>query len=243
MNSPDTGGRTNGARGSAGRLPQAVSRGDRRLLAYRVVRRLMSACYWQDGSPLTFSGLYSADVSQLRRTTGGRPRYVVRTAEYSDLPNLSAYFGPERSVDARLSRGDVCVLAVRSGQIGAAVWLAIGPAEYREDIPDLGCSLSVPSHVAFSYDGKGTRLGAWGTLMMQLPGLLDDRRVGQVVTLVDVENTHSIRSHLSLGYRRIGYVGCVKFAGWVQTIYTVGGGTWRMLPGRIGSVAISRPVP
>jgi hypothetical protein len=156
---------------------------------------------------------------------------------------LSAYFGPDRPVEARIRRGDVCVLATRGGQIGAALWLAVGPAEYGEDVPDLGCSLSVPPHVAFTYDGKGTRLGAWGTLMMQLPDLLGERQVGRTVTLVDIENTHSIRSHLALGYRRAGYVGCVKVARWVKTVYTEGGGTWRMLPGHIGSVVLRRAVP
>jgi hypothetical protein len=212
-------------------------------LAFRVLRRALCAGYWNGGSPLVLSGLYAASVDQLKPLRRGRPRYEVRLARENDVSQLAAYFGAERPIESRLSRGDVGVLAVRGHEICAAVWLAAGPAEYAEDVRDLGCSLAVPAGVVFSYDGKGTRLGAWGTMMAGLPPLLGELGMRQVVTLIDYENTRSIRSHVSLGYRRLGYVGCVKLARWVQPFHKDGGAAWRMLPGRIGPVSFRKASP
>lgn len=233
---------TANSRQTWGRLAHAARTWDRHMLAYRVIRRVLCAGCFGGETPLILSGLYTANVADLPNNVRGR-RYEIRPATEQDLPRLSTYFGSDRPIANRYRRGDIGVLAVRGDEICAAVWLATGPTEYSEDVRDLGCSLAVPEGVVFSYDGKGTRLGAWGTLMAHLPRLLDELQIRQIVTLIDYENTLSIRSHRSLGYRREGYVGCVKFARWVQSFYTDAGGIWRMLPGRIGSVSLRRERP
>jgi hypothetical protein len=216
---------------------------DGSMLAYRAVRRILRSASRSDETPLIVSGLFSADLADLKTTKRGGRSLVVRPTDERDVPKLAAYFGPDRPIDARLRRGDICLATFSGEEIGAAVWFAFGPQTRDEDSKDLGCSLQFPAGTTFSYDGKGTRMGAWGTLMVRAPQLLEDLGIQRIATLIDYENALSIRSHLSLGYRRLGYLGCLKLGRWAQPFYTVDSKTWRMLPGRMGPVSLKRVRP
>ncbi len=217
-----------------------IQTADSGLFAYRTVRRILRFACPSDETPLVLSGLFSADLADLKTRNCGRRSFVVRPTAERDIPKLAAYFGPGRPIDARLRRGDICLAAFSGEEIGAAVWFAFGPQNRDEDSKDLGCSLQFPAGTTFSYDGKGTRMGAWGTLMMRAPQLLEDLGIQRIATLIDYENALSIRSHLSLGYRRLGYLGCLKLGRWAQPFYSVDSKTWRMLPGRMGPVCLRR---
>jgi hypothetical protein len=182
----------------------------------------------------------SARVADLQTGRRGRRSYRVRWATESDVPAITAFFGPDRPIARRVDRGDRCLVATVRDEIRAAVWFAPGPGGYAEDAGDLGCELQFPERSAFSYDGKGTLLGAWGTLMAQAPDLLTQIGVDEVITLIDYDNHLSIKSHQSLGYRRLGLLGCLRLARWMQPFYWDGGTLWRMLPGRLGSLELRR---
>jgi hypothetical protein len=185
----------------------------------------------------------SASVADLKTGRPVRRSYQVRWATESDVPAVTAFFGPDRPITDRVHRGDRCLLATVRDEICAAVWFSPGPKSYMEDVGDLGCEFIFPNRVAFSYDGKGTRLGAWGTLMARAPELLPQIGVEEIVTLIDYDNPMSINSHRSLGYHRLGLVGCLRLAWWIQPIYWDGGHLWRMLPGRVGPLELRRTKP
>ena len=143
---------------------------------------------------------------------------------------------------ARLERGDLCVLTVSQQKIGAALWLAIGPGVFREDWDDMRYTCQFPAGVGWTYDGKGTRWGAWGTLMARLPDLLDPFSVHELVTLIDCNNWQSLDAHRSLGYENIGAVGSIGALGLVCSVCRSRDRRWHRLPARIGSVEIlNRP--
>jgi hypothetical protein len=182
----------------------------------------------------------SASVAALKCGRRVPRSYSVRWATELDLPAVAAFFGPDRPIEDRFLRGDKCLLALLRDEICAAVWFSPGPKDYGEDARDLGCLLHFPVGVAFSYDGKGTRLGAWGTLMSRAPGLLKGLGIDQVVTLIDYDNILSVNSHRSLGYHRLGLVGCLRVGGWAQPFHLGNNQLWQMLPGRIGPLELRR---
>jgi len=209
-------------------------------VGYRIIRRVCRGPWCGDWASLFVVEVMSASISDLRKGRRGRRSYQVRWAAESDVPAVTAFFGPGRPIMQRVRRGDRCLIATVRGEICAAVWFSPGPGHYAEDAGDLGCELHYPETVAFSYDGLGTRLGAWGTLMARAPDLLQQIGVDEIVTLIDYDNYLSINSHQSLGYRRLGLVGCLGLAQWMQPFYGTGRTPWRMLPGRLGPLELHR---
>jgi hypothetical protein len=182
----------------------------------------------------------SASLADLPSGRRIRRSYQVRWATPCDTPAIATFFGPDRPIKARFRRDDRCLLATLRDELCAAVWFSPGPKDYWEDARDLGCVLQFPAGIVFSYDGKGTRLGAWGTLMARAPEFLQQIGVGQIVTLIDYDNHLSINSHKSLGYQRLGLIGGLRLGRWIQPVYWDGGTLWRMLPGRLGPLELCR---
>ena len=164
--------------------------------------------------------------------------FDVRQADTRDLAALADYFGSEQRVRERFRRGDRCLAALSRGEMGAAVWFAVGPNDYTEDWDDLRCVFRFPSEVAWSFDGRGTKLGAWGSLMVRFPEQLRELGVEEVFTLVEWNNWRSVDSHKSLGFKNVAAIGCLRIAPLVWRAFSTNGRRWRAPPGSIGRLEL-----
>jgi hypothetical protein len=194
-------------------------------VAYRILRKLATLPVARRCVRLGLVEVLTATVAELR-SAGRIPKsFVVERS--TDHQELAGYFGHTDLVRERLARGDVCVVTRSGGKIGAGVWLRLGPGDYDENVDELGCVVEFPAGVAWSYDGKGTRWGAWGALMARLPQMLDELQATEVYTLIDYDNQESLAGHRSLGYCRAGLVGCVALFGLAATACRPSGERWR----------------
>ena len=123
-------------------------------------------------------------------------------------------------------------------RIGAAVWLVLGPGEFREDWTELHTFVRFPAGIAWSYDGKGTRWGAWGALMTQLPDMLRELGIRRIVTLIDCNNWQSHDSHRSLGYEKAGLISSAGLFGLWINVCRHANRRWQFLPAQIGAVEL-----
>ncbi|MFV2066357.1 MAG: hypothetical protein ACC645_05205 [Pirellulales bacterium] len=177
------------------------------------------------------------DVSAVART----PRnFVVRLSDADDLPALVEYYGSEPLVRRRLDRGDLCVLTLCQDRIGAAVWLAVGPGDFREDWGEARYVCRFPTEVSWTYDGRGSKWGAWGTLMARLPDLMRQRGVHELVTLIDCNNWQSLDAHRSLGYETVGLIGCVGALGLIRSACKPLRRRWTFPPATIAGLEIGK---
>jgi hypothetical protein len=216
----------------------ARARGLRRA-AYAVLRKLLAAPWWRRRVRLSIVEVFNVLAGDLNSPQRIPRVFQVRRAEPDDSPALQDYFRDPPRVRGRLLRGDVCVMTVAKEEICAAVWLAPGPNSVREDWDDLQCAFSFPAGVAWSYDGRGAKLGAWGSLMARLPHILHELRVNEIFALVDYRNFRSLDSLKSLGYRSLGLISCLQLFGATLRAYKPHGGTWRRLPRSIGKLNLS----
>ena len=155
---------------------------------------------------------------------------VVRQSGPQDVSALAAYYDGAQQVRTRLDRGDLCVITLCQEKIGAGIWLTPGPGEFSEDAGDFGCTFRFPKGVAWTYDGRGTKFGAWGTLMARLPGILRELGIHEINTVIDCNNWKSIDAHRSLGYETIGVVIRGSLLGMAGTVCRPGDQSWRRLP-------------
>ena len=94
--------------------------------------------------------------------------------------------------------------------------------------------------IAWMYDGKGTKLGAWGGMMMQTPKHLKEMGIEEIYTMIDWENRKSIEPMLSLGLAQVGSFIFLKLFGIKFTrCKPQGSRRWRRLPARIGSLELT----
>jgi hypothetical protein len=173
-----------------------------------------------------------ARTSELRSSARLPRNYEVRIATAADESALTDYFDDAELVSLRLQRGDVCLIACSREAIGAAIWLLTGPAAYGDDWNDLRCRYVLPAGGVWSYDGKGTRLGACGTLMARLPEYLRSWGIHTVYTGIDYDNGESLSGYRSLGYRSLGLLGRVALPGVARTCCKRRGEPWSGLPAR-----------
>ena len=187
--------------------------------------------------------LWQLDLERTAHAQSGPPTRIpqsfqVRKADENDLPALATFHGNEQTIWDRLGRGDLCFMTLCQDRIGAAVWLALGPGECREDWAELQMVQRFPAGIAWSYDGKGTRWGAWAALMRQLPELLRDLGTQKVVTLIDCDNWQSHDAHRSLGYEKTGLIGSVGLFGFQVSACRHANRHWQFLPARIGAIEV-----
>lgn len=230
-----------GPPGSRGRLARLIgfarSHGKIRAL-YRLLRRLAESRPLRRWCRFCAVEVFRASICELQSKRRTARSFVIRPAEEEDTPAVDAFYSGSREIHERIRRGDICMLALVKDQIGAAVWLSLGPNDYPEDWEDLRCIVRYPPGVCWTYDGVGTRLGAWGSLMARLPELLQQRGVTDVFTQIECDNRASLDSHKSLGYRSVGFVWCLGVFGLVLRLYKVHGARWRLLPGRMGELEV-----
>jgi len=201
----------------------------RRLAALRVLRPWVHLC--------------AVDVWRLSSSgTSGPSRasalFSVRWATRDDADRLIDYFGGAARVTTRLAKGNRCVVTLCGDTIGAAVWLAMGPGEYAEDWDDLRCIVRFPQGVAWSYDGKGTRMGAWGAMMKKLPELLVEEGIEQSNAIIDGDNWPSIDGHRSLGYESLGVLLHLRILGMGWRAFRPHGAAWQRVPRTIDRLEI-----
>jgi hypothetical protein len=174
--------------------------------------------------------VFTARASELKVPRCIPSNYQIRIATRDDETALGDYFGDLDRVHRRRQRGDVCLIACCREEICAAVWFVPGPASYVDDWDDLQCRFELPAGAVWSYDGKGTKLGAWGSLMAKLPEQLREWGVDRVFTAIDYHNGQSLSGHQSLGYRRLGMVRRVALPGISRTACKSGDDSWTHLP-------------
>jgi len=188
----------------------------------------------------------AADLWQLDLQHCAAKGHVVRgmrveQAGIDDVEELARFFGCLPRVQARLEQGRLCYVARSQAGIGAGVWIAPGPGEYAEDVQDLSCVCRFPAKVGWSFDGKGTRLGAWGSLMARLPELLGEQEIQELFALIEWNNWRSLDSHRSLGYQKAGAVACLSLWPFVWPRFAEQGQAWQPVPGRLGKLEIALP--
>ena len=208
--------------------------------AYAIVRWATAVRWWPKRLQFMVTEVFNVSMSDLDRSQRIPRVFTVRRAEEKDLPALQKYFAAPERVRDRFRRGDVCVMTLAEGEICAAVWLAAGPADIREDWDDIRCVFSVPADVAWSFDGRGAKVGAWGSLMARLPEFLDELHIAEIFTLIDFRNRPSFDSHKSLGYQSVGLIFCLQMFGLALHLFKPRAGKWRRLPTRIGKLQVSK---
>ncbi len=164
--------------------------------------------------------------------------FQVRWATDEDLTALVDYYGDRARVTQRLARGHRCVVALSQQTIGAAVWLGIGPDQSEEDWEELRCLFQYPAQIVWSYDGKGTKMGAWGTMMKRLPSLLQQGGYEEIATIIDCNNWQSSDGHRSLGYERVGVLLHARLCGLGLRLFKPVGQRWQRVPAVLHQVAI-----
>lgn len=174
--------------------------------------------------------LFVVQAAEMKVPSRVPGNYQIRIANHDDEAALSEYFGSADRVRERLTRGDICLIAYCRNEIGAAVWFVPGPASYSDDWNDVRCSFDVPAGAVWSYDGKGTMFGAWGSLMAKLPDHLQQWKVDRVFTAIDYHNGESLRGHQSLGYRRLGMLRSFMLPGISRTVCKRSQDSWSPLP-------------
>jgi hypothetical protein len=230
------------AQARRGLLGWLRARGWRRLL-YGTLRWLICSRFGRKWLRFAVAEVYHAPVAGLKRSARIPQAFAVRQAAAADAAALGAFFAKPAEVAARFLRGDACYVCEVGGQIAAAVWVAAGPKHYHEDWDEMRCVARVPRGAGFSFDGKGTRPGAWGALMARLPDFLAAAGLGELYTMIGYNNDLSKQSHLSLGYRRIGWVACGGLTWLVLRLGKPSAGRWRRLPRRIGRLAVLHRLP
>ncbi len=212
---------------------------------YAVLRRLVAMPLLRHAVHLSAVDFWRLQLPESWSPPRTSPLFTVRLAQTDDIPALAHYFGHGKLVEARFARGDRCVIATSQGAIGAAVWLAIGPSQFAEDWEDLRCAFRFPAGVAWTYDGKGTKLGAWGTMMKLLPQfLLEDSllkdKVQEIATIIDCNNWQSMDAHRSLGYQSAGVLLHTRVLGCTVHLFKPLQQRWRRLPTAIDPVEVSK---
>jgi hypothetical protein len=219
-------------------LRRARARGLWRTL-YALGRRVVQSRWCHSWWSLCAVDVLAVRVADLKRAERIPSAFEVRRAARQDTPALEGFCGPLAAIADRFDRGDRCVVTLADGRICAAVWLAVGPTRHDEDWGQLGCLLQLGAGIGLTYDGRGSRWGAWGSLMARLPQYLEAAGVTHVFTLVDCDNQTSLDNHRSLGYRPIGRIALVEVLRRAWSLYQTGRATGRMVRGRLGQVVLS----
>jgi hypothetical protein len=203
---------------------------------YRLTHRLSEFAVFRPWLRFGVVEVYRAAVADLKQG-GAIPRsFEVRRATAKDEPSVALYFEDASLVRERFRRGDTCVVTLAKGRVCAAVWFCTGPNQYGEDWSALKTFFRAKTGAAWSFDGKGTRMGAWGALMTRFPGLLAEEGNREVYTVIDFDNLPSIEGHRSLGYERVGLFTCFSALGFALRLFRPDHGKWQFGRGQIGNV-------
>lgn len=210
-----------------------------RCTIYRSLNRIANLRPWRRWFQVSIVNIYSVPVEAMKKADQLPSMYKVRPADMNDIDALGTYSGNHERVKIRTDRGDLCMLNECMNEISAMIWFSFGPNQYKEDWDAVKCCVSFPENVAWMYDGKGTKLGAWGCMMMHMSDRLRDLGVEEVYTMVDWENHRSIKSMKSLGLQQIGSYRFLKLFGMQSNrCKLMGEKRWRRLPAQIGKLEL-----
>jgi hypothetical protein len=164
----------------------------RRLLPGRA--RLVKYVYWAQpvpAQPLMPARRTAATIGLLRRGD----------AELAQIPRDA------RLVDLRLANGDICLGAVRDGQLIGYMWLSIGP--YEEDEVRARFEPAPEGRAAWDYDIFLVPEERGGLLFARLwdaaYGLLRERGYRWCISRISAFNLASSASQERMGARRLGW--------------------------------------
>jgi hypothetical protein len=161
------------------------------------------------------------------------PRVFVPTvAGEMDLDHIRTLYAG-RSADQftlRMRRGMLCFLLRSQGLPVAAEWVALGPGEFAEDAPDLGCIFGFPESSCWLFDGIGRSPGAWGALMRAVVADLHQRGIRYLFNQMKYSDIAALNSHFSMGFRIIGRICFVRFFSWSRIFVRQQSGVWNRVP-------------
>ncbi|MGH9868703.1 MAG: GNAT family N-acetyltransferase [Candidatus Polarisedimenticolia bacterium] len=154
-------------------------------------------------------------------------------ADRTDLPRLRTAFPHNaRQYEARLRRGDLCVLLSRAAQPVAMTWVRVDNSRLLQN----GCHIRLPSDACWIYDtfvAPAMRgYGLFHTLMST--AFNEVRRMGLSRTFLAVhhDNIVSVRAHEQAGYAPALAISTlhVGWARWHRLEWPSGEAIWRFSP-------------
>jgi CelD/BcsL family acetyltransferase involved in cellulose biosynthesis len=220
-----------------------------RLIRFAQSYGTMRALYWATSSAiqslplknwirLQVSEVFVGLASDLKCRERLPKSFTVRLAEKQDLRALESFSSMPERVSGRWCRGDVCILCLVDGKIGAAQWLALGPKEFDDDRNALRCTWRVSHGMSFNYGAEGKMLGAYGALCLRMAGFMKELGISTCFSHIDYANWESLKAANSLGCVSLGLVVHMAVAGFGFSLYRPWGGKWRSLPGRLGELEL-----
>ncbi len=93
---------------------------------------------------------------------------------------------------------------------------------------------------AWIYDGRGTKLGAWGSLMATLPAMLEKRKVDGLAALVECNNWQALDAHRSLRFESTALLASFSLFGWHRCYCKSRDAFWRTIPTTVSDVELCR---
>jgi hypothetical protein len=182
--------------------------------------------------------LHHCLVTDLRYSNVAPTIYTVRLARKHDLEALIEFFSKPDVVRERWNRGDACLIALANDEICAATWWMLGPNTYDTDRRLLGSVFSLPSGVCWSHDAKGTRFGAYGTLLLHQRHYLTSLGIKEVWGAVDYQNKNAIAANHAAGFTTAGWLLHLTYLGFRLTRCRTPNTGWCSLPAVIGSLSV-----
>jgi RimJ/RimL family protein N-acetyltransferase len=189
---------------------------------------------------LEIAEIYHAEVSSLKTSERLPALYTVRLAGNDDVAALGEYFEKPEIICKRWQRGDSCLMAIADGDIAAALWWMRGPNCFPDDQQTLGSSFRIEEGNFWAYDAKGTRLGAFGSLLMCQRQFLDELGAKQVWGQVDYANKAALKANEAVGFKTAGRILRVSVFGWGVSRQRTTGDRWRSMPARLDGLQICR---
>ncbi len=94
---------------------------------------------------------------------------------------------------------------------------------------------------AWSYDGRGPKLGAWGSLMATFPAMLEKRKIHGLTALVECNNWQAFDAHRSLRFEATALRASLSLFGWHRCYYYKSKGAfWCTIPTTVSDVELCR---
>jgi hypothetical protein len=155
--------------------------------------------------------LMAARRGEIKRLARLPRAFSVRAAERADEPRLGTFLRDASATARLLSSGDLGLLAIADGEVQAAEWVRVGPADYDWDLGRLGVVFGIPRGYCWLHNGNGTRgVGPWAMVLGQLPPVLEERGIEYAFLGVSSDNPYSVRCHESLGFRKVGHIAALR---------------------------------
>ena len=201
-------------------------------LAYRVLSGVLAVTRLRRFVQFAISDVGLLELANPPGPTRLPRIFVPAAAGEVDLDDLRTLYA-RPSTDQftlRMRRGMLCFLLRSQGLPVAAEWVALGPGEFHEDVPDLGCIFGFPESSCWLFDGIGRSPGAWGALMRTVVADLHQRGVRYLYNQMNYSDAAALNGHFSMGFRTIGRICFVRFFSWSSVFVRQQSGVWNRVP-------------